>query len=280
MATIAVLGTGLLGAAFAEKLLENGHTVRVWNRTRSKLVPLVDKGAVAADDPADCVRGAERVHLVLAEDTAVDAVMKQLRPGLGDGVPVIDFSTNLPSKVLARFERLRKDGVRYLSSPVFMAPKHAREASGLIVMSGPQADADALRPALEEMTGKFWYLGERVDLAAIYKLAGNSFYFAVTAAVGDTLALGRANGIDGATMMALFQEFKPGSALHMVEDRIATSEEGTASFEMTMAQKDARLTKEASGDEHLYVLPAVLEGMQRGIDLGRGSADFAAFAKP
>ena len=280
MATIAVLGTGLLGAAFAEKLLENGHTVRVWNRTRSKLLPLVDKDAVAADDPADCVRGAERVHLVLAEDTAVDAVMEQLRPGLGDGVPVIDFSTNLPSKVLARFERLRKDGVRYLSSPVFMAPKHAREASGLIVMSGPQADADALRPALEEMTGKFWYLGERVDLAAIYKLAGNSFYFAVTAAVGDTLALGRANGIDGATMMALFQEFKPGSALHMVEDRIATSEEGTASFEMTMAQKDARLTKEASGDEHLYVLPAVLEGMQRGIDLGRGSADFAAFAKP
>ena len=97
---------------------------------------------------------------------------------------------------------------------------------------------------------------------------------------GDTLALGRANGVDAATMMALFQEFKPGSGLHMVEERIATSEEGTASFEMTMAHKDARLTQEASGDEHLHVLPAVLEGMQRGIDLGRGSADFAAFAKP
>ena len=67
MATIAVLGTGLLGAAFVENLLEKGHTVRVWNRTREKLQPLVEKGAVAADDPADCARGAERVHLVLAE---------------------------------------------------------------------------------------------------------------------------------------------------------------------------------------------------------------------
>ena len=86
--------------------------------------------------------------------------------------------------------------------------------------------------------------------------------------------------IGAATMMALFTEFKPGSGLHMVEERIATSEEGVASFEMTMAQKDARLTQEASGDEHLHVLPAVLAGMQRGIDLGRGSADFAAFAKP
>ncbi|MEC8253102.1 MAG: NAD(P)-binding domain-containing protein, partial [Planctomycetota bacterium] len=233
MATIAVLGTGLLGAAFAENLISKGHTVRVWNRTRQKLAPLVDRGAVAAADPAECVRGADRVHLVLSEDTAVDDVVEQLRPGLSDGVPVVDFSTNLPAKVLARFERLRAAGVRYVSSPVFMAPKHARTGTGLIVMSGPQADDEELRPALEEMTGKFWYLGERVDLAAIYKLAGNSFFFAVTAALGDTLALGRANGVDESVMMELFQEFKPGSGLHTVHERIATACDGTPSFEMT-----------------------------------------------
>ena len=279
MATIAVLGTGLLGAAFAENLISKGHTVRVWNRTRQKLAPLVEKGAMAAADPAECVRGADRVHLVLSEDTAVDDVVEQLRPGLGDGVPVVDFSTNLPAKVLARFERLRAAGVRYISSPVFMAPKHARTGTGLIVMSGPQADDEELRPALEEMTGKFWYLGERVDLAAIYKLAGNSFFFAVTAALGDTLALGRANGVDESVMMELFQEFKPGSGLHTVHERIVTACDGTPSFEMTMAHKDARLTKEASGAEHLLVLPAVIAGMERGIDNGDGGADFAAFAK-
>ena len=253
--------------------------MRVWNRTRQKLAPLVEKGAVAAADPAECVRGADRVHLVLSEDTAVDDVVEQLRPGLSDGVPVVDFSTNLPAKVLARFERLRAAGVRYISSPVFMAPKHARTGTGLIVMSGPQADDEELRPALEEMTGKFWYLGERVDLAAIYKLAGNSFFFAVTAALGDTLALGRANGVDESVMMELFQEFKPGSGLHTVHERIATACDGTPSFEMTMAHKDARLTKEASGAEHLFVLPAVIAGMERGIDNGDGGADFAAFAK-
>ena len=279
MATIAVLGTGLLGAAFAENLISKGHTVRVWNRTRQKLAPLVEKGAMAAADPAECVRGADRVHLVLSEDTAVDDVVEQLRPGLGDGVPVVDFSTNLPAKVLARFERLRAAGVRYISSPVFMAPKHARTGTGLIVMSGPQADDEELRPALEEMTGKFWYLGERVDLAAIYKLAGNSFFFAVTAALGDTLALGRANGVAESVMMELFQEFKPGSGLHTVHERIVTACDGTPSFEMTMAHKDARLTKEASGAEHLLVLPAVIAGMERGIDNGDGGADFAAFAK-
>lgn len=280
MATIAFLGTGLLGAAFVENLLDKGHTVRVWNRTRDKLAPLVERGAIAADDPADCARGAERVHMVLSEDTAVDAVVEQLRPGLGDNVPLIDHSTNKPEKVRARFDRLRKAGVRYVSAPVFMAPKHARAAEGLIVVSGPKADTDELRPHIEQMTGKFWHVGDRPDLAAIYKLAGNSVYFAVTGAISDVLALGRNNDVDAATMMKVFEEFKPGSGLHMVEQRIAAADKGKpAGFEMTMAQKDARLMAESCGDQYLSVLPAVIAAMQRGIDAGYGAADFAAFGK-
>ena len=70
MTTIALLGTGLLGAGMVENLLQKGHAVRIWNRSADKLAPLVGKGAVAAKDPADCVRGAARVHLVLAVDEA------------------------------------------------------------------------------------------------------------------------------------------------------------------------------------------------------------------
>src|SRR5690606_26496505 len=133
MATIAVLGTGLLGAGMVENLLQKGETVRIWNRSAGKLAPLVALGAIAAKDPADCVRGAERVHLILSEDSAVDAVIAQLRPGLGANVPVIDHTTNRPDKVRARFDALRGDSVRYVSTPVFMAPKHAREGSGLMM---------------------------------------------------------------------------------------------------------------------------------------------------
>ena len=82
MAQIAVLGTGLLGAGFAIKAVNNGHSVRVWNRTASKCTPLVALGAVQGDKPADAVAGCERVHLVLKADDAVDAVIEALRPGL------------------------------------------------------------------------------------------------------------------------------------------------------------------------------------------------------
>ena len=72
MATVAVLGTGLLGSGMVENLLNKGDSVRIWNRSREKLAPLIERGAVTADSPSKCVAGCERVHLVLSEDTAVD----------------------------------------------------------------------------------------------------------------------------------------------------------------------------------------------------------------
>jgi 3-hydroxyisobutyrate dehydrogenase-like beta-hydroxyacid dehydrogenase len=280
MTTIALLGTGLLGAGMVENLLAKGQRVRVWNRTRDKLAPLTDKGAVAGADPADTVRGATRVHLVLAEDPAVDAVIGRLREGLGAGVPVIDHSTNLPAKVASRFAALRAAGVRYVPAPVFMSPQNAREASGLMMLAGPRADADELEPALAPMTGKVWYTGERPDVAAVYKLAGNSVFFALAAAMNDVFAMGKGNDVPPEKMLALFDVFRPGSALPWIGQRVAAAAGAPASFELDMARKDARLMQEAAGSARTLLLPAIAAAMDQAIAKGRGSADFAAFTLP
>ena len=277
MTHIALLGTGLLGAAMVENLLAKGQTVRIWNRSRDKMAPLLQKGAAAAADPAAAVRGARRVHLVLAEDHAVDEVIAQLRPGLGADVPVIDHSTNLPAKVAARFAALRAQGVRYVPAPVFMSPQNARDASGLMLLAGPKADADALQADLATMTGKLWHVGERPDLAAIHKLAGNSMFFALAAAMSDVLAIGRGNKLGAEEALALFDVFKPGSALPWIGQRVAKAADGPVSFELAMARKDARLMIEAAGSAPLVTLPAIAAAMDRAIQKGRGHADYAAF---
>ncbi|MEO6597912.1 MAG: NAD(P)-binding domain-containing protein [Planctomycetota bacterium] len=279
MTTTALLGTGLLGAGMVENLLAKGHVVRIWNRSRDKLAPLVAKGATAAADPAEAVRGASRVHLVLAEDSAVDAVIAQLRPGLGRDVPVIDHSTNLPAKVKARFEELRKAGVRYLPAPVFMSPQNAREASGMMLLAGPTAEAKALDKDLSAMTGKLWHTGERSDLAAVFKLAGNSMYFALTGAMSDVLAIGAGSDVSAEVMLSLFDVFKPGGALPFIGQRIAKADLGPASFELTMARKDARLMQEAASKARVVLLPAIAAAMDRGIARGQGAADFAMFTR-
>ena len=72
MATIAVLGTGLLGSAFAEAAVKRGDTVTAWNRTPDKVLAMAPFGVKAAATPADAVRSAARVHLTLKDDSVVE----------------------------------------------------------------------------------------------------------------------------------------------------------------------------------------------------------------
>ncbi len=279
MDTVAVLGAGLLGAGFVENLLGKGVAVKVWNRTAARLAPLVEKGAVAADSPADAVAGVSRVHLVLAEDDAVDAVLAALLPALPAGVPVYDHSTNLPARVAERVPRLRAAGVVYLPAPVFMAPSNARAASGLMLLACPAAEAEAHTAVLSTMTGKVWFVGERPDLAAIHKLLGNGMLISMAGMIGDATAVAAAAGLGPEAVTELLANFNPAAALPHLPARIARAGNAPASFTLEMARKDVRLMIETGGADHLHVLPAVAAAMDAAIDAGRLHDDFAVFAR-
>jgi len=278
MATIAVLGTGLLGSGFAANLLNKGHQVRVWNRTASKCAPLVQAGAVHASSPADAARGAERVHLILAADAAVDAVIAALRTGLTPGAYLVDHSTNLPAATAARFKSLRDQGVNYIHAPVFMGPQNSHNASGLMLISGPPADIAALSPHLQQMTGTLMDLGERPDTAAATKLNGNGLLLMLAATMGDLFAVGRGSGLSPADVLRLFETFSP-TAIGMGR-RVLASGDGPASFELSMARKDIGLMIQTGGAENLTVLPGIAAAMDRALAKGDGSTDFTSFLKP
>src|SRR5690606_386985 len=124
--------------AFAEAALGRGDTVSVWNRTASKAQSLQQFGARVAATPADAVRGAERVHLVLRDDAAVEQVIAACRDALEPGAIIIDHSTTLPSATRERSAALNAAGVRYLHCPVFIGPAAARKGDGIILAAGEQ----------------------------------------------------------------------------------------------------------------------------------------------
>ena len=74
-----------------------------------------------------------------------------------------------------------------------MSPQMAADGIGLILVSGPTRDFEEVRAELEGMTGEVWYLGERPDLAAAYKLFGNCMLFAISGGLADVIAMARAN---------------------------------------------------------------------------------------
>jgi 3-hydroxyisobutyrate dehydrogenase len=221
VARIALLGTGLLGSGMVRRFLKTGTSVTVWNRTASKARALEADGAAVAGSLHDAVTGVDRIHIVVQEDEVVDALLDQIGPALARGALIVDHSTTLPETTRRRADRLRSLGTSFLHAPVFMSPEMAADGIGLMLVSAAQADFDRVRADLEKMTGEVWYLGDRPDLAAAYKLFGNCMLFAISAGLADVIAMARANAIDPVEAMSVFSKFQTGGIIQRRGPRMA-----------------------------------------------------------
>ena len=277
MANIAFLGTGLLGAAFAEAAATRGDAVAGWNRSPEKARALARFGVVPAATAADAVRGAARVHLVLRDDAVVDEVIAAARPGLAADAVLVDHSTTLPRLTALRAERLRAEGIAYLHCPVFMGPAAARSAQGSMLVAGPRTLFERVEPALARMTGRIEYLGERADLAAANKLFGNAMIIGLVAVVADVLALARASDVGAADAVRLLGLLDLNAMVAARGVKMAAGD-FAASFELAMARKDVRLMLETAGDRPLAALPAIAGRMDELIAAGHGQRDASVLA--
>lgn len=272
MSKIAFLGTGLLGSAFAEAAAQRGDDVTAWNRSADKVLALKAFGVNAATTPADAVRGATRIHLVLKDDGVVETVLAAARSGLSADAIVIDHTTTLPALTAQRAARLAAEGIRYLHCPVFMGPAAARSAKGTMMAAGPRALFDLVKADLQKMTGKLNYMGERLDLAAANKLLGNAAIIGVAALMADVLTLAQASDVAGADAIQLLglldlNAMVAGRGMNMAKGDFA------ASFELAMARKDVALMLETTGARPMAALPAVAARMDALIAAGHGAAD-------
>lgn len=274
MAHIAFLGTGLLGCAFVEAALGRGDMVTVWNRTAAKTEALRKFGATVARTPADAVRGVERVHLVLTDDPIVDEVIAALRPGLGAETVICDHSTTNPARTAERSRRLNAEGVRYLHCPVFIGPPAARAGLGTILAAGPRANYAAVEQGLAGMAAKVEYLGERADLAAVYKLCGNAFIIGVAALVADVLSVAKAAGVGAGEALRVIEMFDPAAAI-TGRGRAMANGDWSPNFELVMARKDVRLMLESAGALPLAALPQIASRMDELIAAGHAHDDMA-----
>jgi 3-hydroxyisobutyrate dehydrogenase len=272
---IAYLGTGLLGANFVRKMLERGETVHVWNRTPEKARALEAEGAKAFADAREAVRGASEIHLTLSDDAAVDSVLDPLADLILPTAVIADHTTTAPTPTGERVARWRERGRTFVHAPVFMGPANARDATGLMLLSGDPVVRERVKPLLAPMTGKIVELGDDPTRAASFKLFGNMMLLTIVAGLADVYALSRALGIDPKDAFTLFSEFNPGNAIGGRGKTMAEGKFSPPSFELTMARKDLRLMidEAARHGTKLDVLPGIGALMDRYIAAGHGSED-------
>ena len=278
---IAFFGTGLMGSGFVRRLRANGHEVNVWNRSPAKARALQAEGARAFDDAAAALAGAGRIHLSLADDASVDAVLEPLAAAISQDTLIVDHTTTAVRPTAERVARWQARGRSFIHAPVFMGPSNAAEGTGVMLVSGEQARYDALLPALQQMTGKVVYLGAGPERAAAFKLFGNLTLIGMMGVLGDVNRLAHAVGISTQDAFSLFKDFNPGLTLPARAARIESADVTAPSFEMSMARKDVRLMIEEaqrSGME-LFVMPGVAAMFDAAIARGEGALDAVAAAR-
>ncbi len=275
---LGLIGTGLMGRPMAERLLEAGHEVMVFNRTRAKAQPLKDLGAGLGDSPRDVVTFAEATVLMLADAPAVDAVLT----GAGDPAlskkTVIQMSTIGPVQSRGFAERVRGAGGTYLEAPVLGSTPQAAAGKLLVLAGGDRAEFDRWLPVLEVFGPEPKLLGP-VGSGAATKLAFNQLIASLASAYSYGLGLIQRHDIDPETYMALLRR----SALYAPAadgklSRWLSRDFTEPHFPVKHLLKDVKLAVEAGRSVGLD--PEVLDGacavLQTAMERGLGELDYSA----
>lgn len=278
MTEVAFLGTGLLGSALVEAAARRGDSIVVWNRTAARAQALERFGVRVAATPAEAVRGARRIHLVLPDDAVVEEVIAALRPGLAPGAIIVDHTTAQPALTAERGPRLNAEGVQYLHCPVFIGPSAARAGKGTILAAGPRRLFDAVREDLARMAERVEYLGERPDLAAVCKLCGNALIIGLTGLMADVFTVAAGGQMAPDDALGIVEFFDPAAVIRGRGNTMIAGDYAP-SFELTMARKDVRLMIETAGGRPLATLGAIAARMDALIAEGHGAADMAVLGR-
>ena len=281
---IGFIGLGSMGAGMAENLLKAGHTVTVYNRTRSRAEALAAKGAQLAPTPAEACRG-DAVLTMVADDAALEAVTmgaNGILASLQPGAVHVSMST-ISVALSARLEEAHtRAGSIYIAAPVFGRPEAAAAAKLFVVAAGPAAAIQRCQPLFDAMGQKTYVIGEGATAANVVKLSGNFMLAAAVESLGEALALVRKHGLDPAQFLELITgSIFTAPAYKTYGSIIVREAYQPAGFKMPLALKDVRLML-AAGEAAGVPLPLaslVRDHAIAAIARGYGEWDWSALGK-
>ena len=276
--TVAVLGTGTMGAPMARRIAAAGLPLRVWNRSRAKAEPLTEVGAVVADDVAGAVAGADVVVTVLLDADAVASVAEQARGSLAPGAVWLQMST-VGVEGAQRLAGLARDlGVAFVDAPVRGTKKPATDGTLVVLAAGPASVREAVAPVLEAVGSRTLWQDEP-GAGSRLKLACNAWVLAQVEAAAESLHLAAALGVDPHLVLPAIAGGASDSAyLQLKGTAMLDDAVDEPSFPLAGARKDAGLIVEAAtaAGLDLAVARAVRSRLDAAAELGLGGADVAA----
>lgn len=239
MLTIALLGTGLLGEAISRRLLEQGVTLKVWNRTAAKCEPLVEQGAVLIENLAGAAKGCHAVITVLRDGPVSAEVIAEL--GDLDAVCCLPMGTMGISESRQLELQVRAQQGVYLEAPVLGSKPEARKGTLLVMAGGDVAVFEQQLPLLRLLSVDPKWMGP-TSSASASKLALNQLIASLTHGYSLALRLVQASGLE----VERFMEVLRPSALYAPTvdkklDRMLSHDFSNPNFSTALLRKDLQL---------------------------------------
>src|ERR1700738_4465111 len=260
---IGIAGIGKMGAAIAQRLLEAGHQVTAWNRTRAKLEAVTNAGAAVAASPAELAERCAAIITILTDAGAIAAVYDGsagLLTGNVRGKLFMEMSTVEPQTEIALAARVREKGAAFVECPVGGSTGPARQGKLIELMGAEPADAARAKPILDQLCRRLEHCGP-VGSGAVMKLTINMPLMIYWQALGEALALCRALGLDPARIMDLLSDTSGGPNVLKVRGAaiagmLKGGDGGPVTFDIDSAVKDLH-TMLAEGKARGVELPLV-----------------------
>lgn len=276
---IALLGTGLMGAPMARRLLAAGFPVTVWNRSRDKAEALVEAGAKVADTAAGAVKDADIAITMLDNGAVVTEVVfgQGVAEALPKGALLIDMSSIPPSVARDHAARLAADGRYHLDAPVSGGTVGAAQGTLAIMAGGPLDIFNRALPVFVPM-GRPVRVGPS-GAGQMSKLANQAIVGITIGAVAEALLLAEKGGADPAAVREAIRGGFAESRVLEVHGKRMVDREFIPGAKVTTQIKDME-TILATADAIGFDMPLAREVYARYLDLrdrlGGGDLDHAA----
>jgi 3-hydroxyisobutyrate dehydrogenase len=272
--TVAVLGTGIMGAPMARNLMAAGFPVRVWNRTAEKTAPLGADGAIIGASPAEAADGAQ---IVLTMLTDADAVVDTAAGAL-DGADVWIQASTVGIEGAERCAALAAErGVVLVDAPVLGTRQPAEEGKLTVLASGPHEVRERVDPVFDAVGAKTWWLGE-AGAGQRLKLVANTWVLALVEGLAETLQLAEGLGVPPHAFLDVIAGGPLDAGYAQVKGKGMIAREFPPAFPLRHALKDLQLVEAAAGRHELDVplVTAITERFAQAVAAGNGDLDMSA----
>jgi 3-hydroxyisobutyrate dehydrogenase-like beta-hydroxyacid dehydrogenase len=245
---IAFLGLGKMGFPIAGHLIQPGHELSVWNRTRSRAEPLRKLGARIADSAAQAVHGTDVAFTTMFDDAALEEVLFSggVLGALGAGSVHVSLSTISVALSDRLTEVHRERGQSFVAAPVFGRPNVAEQGKLATAVAGEPDAVAKVRPLLETFSRQVTVISEKPSAAHAMKLGGNFLITAMIASLSESLVYGEALGIAPKVFLETANTALFRSPFYESYGNLMLSQPEHAGGTIELGAKDLRLFREAA----------------------------------